>query len=331
MELLLMLTYAAICIGVFKLFRIPVNKWTVPTAALGGGALIGALFVVMNYNHPYSESTRLYFPSIPMVPQVRGRIVEIPVGANEIVKEGTVLFRLDETPYRDKVEAVTARIKGATENRDYLKVELDRNIELQKQGASSDRETQRWRVEYEEAQATLTDLQSQLHAAQFDLDSTAMHAPADGVVTQLVVRTGMMAGISLAKPVMVFLPIGEAQLVGWFRQNNLLRLGNGDEAEVTFDAMPGQVFTARVKQVIPVIGEGQLVPSADLIEFREHAQAGRAPVLLEIEDPAFKKHRLPAGIFGQSAVYTEHAHHLALLRKILLRMASWVDYLFPFH
>jgi hypothetical protein len=33
MELLLILTYAAICVAVFKIFRNPVNKWTLPTAA----------------------------------------------------------------------------------------------------------------------------------------------------------------------------------------------------------------------------------------------------------------------------------------------------------
>jgi hypothetical protein len=36
-------------------------------------------------------------------------------------------------------------------------------------------------------------------------------------------------------------------------------------------------------------------------------------------------------MFGQSAIYTEHAHHVAVMRKLLLRMASWMDYLFPFH
>ena len=36
MELLLILIYTAICTAVFKIFRIPVNKWTLPTAILGG-------------------------------------------------------------------------------------------------------------------------------------------------------------------------------------------------------------------------------------------------------------------------------------------------------
>ena len=35
METLMLLTYAALCIVVFKVFRIPLNKWTVPTAVLG--------------------------------------------------------------------------------------------------------------------------------------------------------------------------------------------------------------------------------------------------------------------------------------------------------
>ncbi len=66
MELLLFLTYTAICVAIFKLFKISRNKRTVPTAALGGVVLISTLFTVMNYNHPYSESTRMYFASIPV-------------------------------------------------------------------------------------------------------------------------------------------------------------------------------------------------------------------------------------------------------------------------
>lgn len=35
METLMVLTYAAFCVALFKIFRIPLNKWTVPTAVLG--------------------------------------------------------------------------------------------------------------------------------------------------------------------------------------------------------------------------------------------------------------------------------------------------------
>ena len=45
METLLLLCYAALCIVIFKVFRIPLNKWTVPTAVLGGVILIGMLIL----------------------------------------------------------------------------------------------------------------------------------------------------------------------------------------------------------------------------------------------------------------------------------------------
>ena len=73
MELLLVLTYTAICIVIFKVFKIPLNKWSVPTAVLGGIILIGTLIVVMNYNHPFSEISRQYFVTTPIVPNVTGR------------------------------------------------------------------------------------------------------------------------------------------------------------------------------------------------------------------------------------------------------------------
>ena len=50
MDLLLILTYSALCIVIFKVFKVPLNKWTVPTAILGGigkpyGAVAGGLVI----------------------------------------------------------------------------------------------------------------------------------------------------------------------------------------------------------------------------------------------------------------------------------------------
>ena len=64
MELLMILTYTAICVAVFKIFRIPVNKWTLPTAALGGIFLITGILVMMNYNHPFTKNARIYFATL---------------------------------------------------------------------------------------------------------------------------------------------------------------------------------------------------------------------------------------------------------------------------
>lgn len=63
MDLLLILTYAALCIAIFKIFNIPLNKWTVPTAVLGGVVLVGTLVLLMNYNHPFTQLGNQVFPT----------------------------------------------------------------------------------------------------------------------------------------------------------------------------------------------------------------------------------------------------------------------------
>jgi multidrug resistance efflux pump len=102
MDLLLVLTYAAFCIALFKIFRIPLNKWTVPTAVLGGIVLIGSLIFTMNYNHPYSEVARSYFVSVPIIPIVSGQVVDVPVKTNQPLEKGDVLFRIDPTPFENR-------------------------------------------------------------------------------------------------------------------------------------------------------------------------------------------------------------------------------------
>ena len=121
--------------------------------------------------------------------------------------------------------------------------------------------------------------------------------------------------------------------VGWFRQNSLLRLTSGDEAEVAFDGIPGRVFAGKVRSILPAMSAGQIQASGDLINPARTPYPGRVAVLIDITDPAFEefRDRVPGGAFAQAAIYTEHFHHVAIMRKILLRMSSWMNYLFPFH
>jgi len=130
---------------------------------------------------------------------------------------------------------------------------------------------------------------------------------------------------------MSFFPVNDVYLVGWFRQNSLLRLRAGTEAEVAFDAFPGQIFKGKVDRVLPVIPEGQLLPGEQLITFQTNAPPGRVPVLIKLDHPPRDPRDQPIGLYGQAALYTEHAHHVAVMRRILLRMSGWLNYLFPFH
>ena len=115
MDLLLILTYTAICVVIFKVFKVPLNKWTVPTAALGGVILIGTLLLLMNYNHPYSDIAREIFVTTPIVPAVGGIVTSVDVDPNDLVEKGTVLFRIDPIPFEQAVRQKQALLAGSTQ------------------------------------------------------------------------------------------------------------------------------------------------------------------------------------------------------------------------
>lgn len=318
MDLLLILTYTAICIVIFKIFNIPLTKWTVPTAVLGGMVLIGGLIFVMNYNHPYSEISRKYFVTTPIVPAVTGIVIEVPVQPNQKLKKGDLMFQIDPVPFENKLKSIKAQLVIATDDR-------GRAQELMNRGVGRQRDL-------DVAIAQVSGIEAELATAQYDLDRTTVRAPGDGYVTQMTLRPGQMASSLPLRPVMVFVRDEAHYYVAWFRQNSMLRLEIGSEAEVAFDGIPGTVSSGIVETVAPVIAEGQIQASGDLIRTTDR-NPGRLPVVIKITDERFDayKDRVPGGAYAQTAIYTEHFHHVAIMRKILLRMSSWMNFLFPFH
>jgi RND family efflux transporter MFP subunit len=345
MDLLLILTYTALCVIVFKIFRIPLNKWTVPTAALGGVVLIGTLIMLMNYNHPYSEMARNYYVSTPIVPLVKGRVVEVPVQANQPVKKGDVLFRIDDEPFRLKVESLTARVESNREHlksiearlrsakldRDRAKELMQRNVGKQRDLDVSQANVDDIVAQIDQQKATLNDLQAQLLEAKYQLAQTVVYAPSDGHVVQLALRPGMIATPFMYRPVMTFIHQNDTAYVGWFWQNSMQRLAVGDEAEVVIDGVPGKIFKGKVTAVVPAIAAGNVQANLGLLDQTTAVRPGRLPVVISITDPEWAKYQVIAGSSGQAAVYTHYFHHVSVMRKILLRMASWMNYVFPFH
>ena len=93
MDLLLILTYVSICYVVFKVFKVPVNQWTVTTAGLMGFVLIIGLMIIMAYCHPYSVAGRHYFRSIPLVSDVKGLVTKVYAKTNTKLKKEIKFMR----------------------------------------------------------------------------------------------------------------------------------------------------------------------------------------------------------------------------------------------
>ncbi|MBO2638740.1 HlyD family secretion protein [Shewanella algae] len=376
MDLLLILTYTAICVAIFKIFRIPLNKWSVPTAVLGGVVLIGTLILLMNYNHPHTAMGSQMYVTTPLIPSVRGKVIEVPVIPNKLLKEGELLFRVDPTPYQTEVTRLEAsleqakqavlgldaaykaaeasRIKAEAE-RDRTQLEYERYRSGFEKGAftradvdnrrqyylgaqasveAAEAEARRAKlaleVEYQGQNTQVAEIAAMLEKARFNLEETSMRAPSDGYVTQLTLRPGMMVVPMPLRPVMTFVHQEERFFVGAFRQNSLLRLKPGFKAELIFRALPGKVFQAEVVEVLPAIGESQVQAQGQLYGSSQIRLNGRPLVKLKPLDDLSQYH-LPLGTNVEIAIYSDSFEHVSIMRKVLIRMKSWQNYLYLDH
>ena len=122
----------------------------------------------------------------------------------------------------------------------------------------------------------------------------------------------------------------EYQIFALFNQNELHQIEAGNEAEITLDTYPGRIIKAHVDSVIWAQSQGQLEASGDLNRTTVAAPPGRFPVKLvvaEHDNALF----LAAGARGAAAIYTERFTLIHLIRKVLLRTASYLDYIIIKH
>lgn len=329
---LMTIIYVAILWVVFKVFKVPINKWTATTSILIGFFGIGFVVIVQNYYHPYSKEARMYFYTTPIFSRVQGRVVEVPVLPNVPLKKGDVLFRLNPEPFEDDVASLKGELQRAEVERDRSKEEQERSLDIFRKGAGSEREVQSWRIKYETAMADIVNIQARLDKAVFDLEEeVVVRAPTDGYVTQQRLRPGMtVVSQPQTVPVMTFVHAEDPEFIAAFLQNGLQNIKPGNEAEITFDAIPGRAFKGEVKKVLQAIAQGQVQPDGTLMNLdaaAERGQQGRVPVQIEILDD-MSGYQLPAGAKAEVAVYSERWKPVAIVRRILLRMKSWQKYIF---
>ena len=113
---LLIIIYSMIMWLVFKVFKVPVNKWTGTTAVLGGVISIGFLLLMMGMYHPFTKEARVYSLTTPILPAVKGRVIEVPVKTGDRVKKGDLLFRIDPEPFEHAVSSLEAELVLAQSN-----------------------------------------------------------------------------------------------------------------------------------------------------------------------------------------------------------------------
>ncbi len=104
----------------------------------------------------------------------------------------------------------------------------------------------------ESSQIDLEQAQLNVDAALAAVDGTTLTAPVDGTILAITAAIGENVGTS---PVMSIADLQEPQLEIFLDESDLNMVGLDFEVEVTFDALPDDIFIGRIIQVDPALTE----------------------------------------------------------------------------
>jgi multidrug resistance efflux pump len=358
------------------------------------------LILLLNVFAPSSNDVRVVKPVINIVPQVGGRVIEVPVEPNRLVKKGEVLFRIDPTPYELAVRSLEAQLanavaggrevieqvggaagglaaaQGAVKQADARVREAETKVAFARKRVQDQRELVRTgagdRFTLEQAETDLKTLEAQLDTARgvlaqargtevqaaatqrqvreraagrvgadyapvaqvraqlenarWELSQTTVLAPSDGYAINVQLRAGSFTAALPIAPVMTFVE-NAYQVVAFYNQNELYKVEPGNEAEFYLPTVPGHIFKAKVDSIVWAQGQGQFAQSATLPNTGfGPVPPGRFPVKLTV-DQRDADIFLAAGAIGHGAIYTNGMEAIHILRKVLVRVSTKLDYL----
>lgn len=183
--------------------------------------------------------------------QVSGIIEHIYVDFNDVVKQGQVLARLDETNLREQLKQSQASLDQAQAQLDYqeatwkrLKALYDKNLIAQ---ADYDAAV----FNYENSRAAVANSKSALSRAQVNLNYATITSPIDGVVLNRAIEEGQTVAASFSTPTLFTIvnDLTQMEVQASVDEADIGSINEGQRVKFTVDSYPDMEFEGSVSQV----------------------------------------------------------------------------------
>lgn len=179
---------------------------------------------------PWTRDGKVRAEQVTITPQVSGRIVELNIKDNQLVKVGDILFTIDKIPFQ--IAELNARAQLAKAQSDLAKAnnEANRRRHLSQNFISAE-ELDTANLNVKAMQASVDAAQAMLKQAQWQLSQTDVRAPVSGWVTNLTTRAGDYA--DTGKPQFALVDSRSFYVVGYFEETKLRHIKEGAPAQIT--------------------------------------------------------------------------------------------------
>jgi multidrug resistance efflux pump len=182
-------TYGVLCWLLLVKFKVvPLNVYTIFSAMAGGVVILVVLYILLSVFHPVSHDGRMYVATVEIVPNVRGTVIDVPVKANQPLKKGDVLFRIDPKPFQIEVDRLRALLAAKNSKFAQLAEQLAAAEANTKQAranllVSESKFDRQLRETYEQAKAEVTQVKQRVDLAKASFDR-AEEGHAKNVISQ---------------------------------------------------------------------------------------------------------------------------------------------------
>lgn len=182
---------------------------------------------------------------VAIYPQVSGTIQRLCVKEGERVRQGQVLFIIDQVPYHAALRTATANVSAAKAQVEASQLEYDSKKVLFDEEVISQYDLSMAKSALSIAQAGLEQAQAQEINARNDLSYTEVKSPCNGVVGTLPYRVGALVGPSLPQPLTTVADTEQMYVYFSMTENNLRNLfrqyGSPDEVVASMPAITLQL------------------------------------------------------------------------------------------
>lgn len=197
--------------------------------------------------------------------QASGRIAEIYVDYNSVVKKGQLLALIDQENAKATVqqreaalEIAKAQVNVEENNIKYYKKALNRISKLNASKYSTEKDLEAAERDYDNAVAQLTleqaqvkQAQASLNSAQTELSYTEIKAPVDGIVISKAVEVGQTVAASFETPELfsVAEDLTKMQIEASVVEADIAKVKEGQKVRFTVDSYADDYFYGTVTQV----------------------------------------------------------------------------------